>query len=138
MALLAVLAISCKKDREQTKMDLLTSGQWKIVAFTLSPPFDLDGDGDLDSDADAYALMDACEKDDLFIFKSDGKYEINEGGTKCDATDPQSTVYDWSFANGEKELIIDGDRVTIQELSSSRLKVSGNLFGVTADVTFQK
>ena len=117
-------------------MELLTTGQWKVVAFTLSPPFDLDGDGDLDSDA--YALMDACERDDFFIFKTDGKYEVNEGATKCDASDPQSELYDWAFVNEEKELIIDGDRVTIQELTSSRLRVSGNVFGVTAELTFQK
>ena len=117
-------------------MDLLTSGQWKLVSFTLTPPVDIDSDGDLD--ADAYVLMDACGKDDLFSFKADGKYEINEGATKCDPLDPQIEVLDWSFANEEQELIIDGDRATIEELTSSRLKLSGILFGVAATLTFQR
>ena len=136
MTLTVAITMGCKKDKEQTRMDLLTNGQWKVISFTVTPPVDLDGDGDVDSDA--YALMDACERDDYFIFKRDGKYEINEGATKCDASDPQTEVLDWSFVNDEKELIMDGDRLTIHELSGSRLRLSGSVFGVTADVTFQK
>ena len=63
---------------------------------------------------------------------------MNEGATKCDASDPQSEILDWSFVNEEKELIIDGDRVTILELTPSRLRLSGNVLGVIAEATFQK
>jgi hypothetical protein len=136
ITLIGAVTMGCEKDKEQTRMDLLTSGQWKVISFTLTPPIDIDGDGDVD--ADAYALMDACQKDDYLVFKRDGKYEANEGLTKCDPLDPQSELLDWSFVNEEKELIMDGDRVTIQELTESRLRLSGNVFGVIAEVTLQK
>ena len=124
----------CKKDKDQTRTDILASGQWRITAFTMSPPRDFDLDGDLDSDI--YALLDACQKDNYFIFKKDGKLEFNEGTTKCDPFDPQTEIQDWSFVNEEKEIIIDGDRGTIMELSKNKLRLQMNLLGSTAEVTF--
>src|SRR5688500_8216772 len=90
--LLSATFSSCKKEKEQSRTDILTSGQWKIAAFTMTPPRDFDLDGDLDSDI--YALLDACEKDNYFIFKSDGKLEFYEGATKCDPLDPNYEIQD--------------------------------------------
>jgi hypothetical protein len=131
-----VTLASCKKDKEQSRTDILTSGQWKITAFTLAPPRDWDLDGDLDSDI--YPLLDACDKDNYMIFKSDGKLELNEGATKCDPLDPQVEIQNWSFANEEKEIIIAGDRGTILEFNNDRFRVQLPLLGSVAEVTFRR
>ncbi|MBD0279060.1 MAG: lipocalin family protein [Flavisolibacter sp.] len=128
---------ACKKDDKKaapSKMDLLTSGHWKMTTYTLSPPIDLDGDGKLDSDG--LATFPSCKKDDFFVFKKDGTGEKNEGLTKCSASDPQAETINWAFVNDEKEIIIDNIRTTIMELAKSRLRVTVSILNSTGDITF--
>lgn len=143
LLLLAGLALahsSCDKDdgneKGQSRMDLLTTGQWRMTAFSVSPAIDFDYDGDTDSDV--LATFEPCHKDDYTVFKADGKAELNEGPTKCDALDPQVEYIDWAFVNGEKEIIIDGDRCTIVELSGTRFRVTLPLMGARADILFTR
>jgi Domain of unknown function (DUF5004) len=138
---LAILLFSmgCKKDNDkpnQSRMDLITAGQWKIIALTLVPGYDIDGDGDLDTDI--FQDFDICEKDDFYVFKSNGIFEVNEGPSKCDASDPQVVSGSWSFANQEKEIILDGSPGTIEELTSSRLRMKFVEQGETTTVTWGK
>lgn len=113
--------VHCKKD-EETKTDLLTSGQWRVTALTLTPGIDLDGDGDLDPDW--YSLFEACDKDDYYVFNANGTYESNEGATKCDPDDPQTDSGTWSFVENETKINMDGDIATIEELTKNRFRVS--------------
>ncbi|MBB1285510.1 hypothetical protein HRH25_14085 [Flavisolibacter sp. BT320] len=133
-----LLISSCKKeeDKQASKTDLLTSGQWRMTSYTLSPPYDLDGDGT--ADTDGLATFDACDRDDLFIFKRDGTLVLDEGSTKCNSKDPQTENTTWDFVNNETEIIIAGERVTIVELTQSRFRVSADVGGSTGDITFTK
>lgn len=74
-------------------VSILTSGSWKITAYTLTS-----GAGT----TDLLALIDACERDDIFTFKTDNTIIRDEGASKCSASDPQ-TKNDgtWSI-NGSK------------------------------------
>jgi hypothetical protein len=118
MALLLIAASSCKKEnKEQSKTDILTAGQWTVSAFTM----DVDGDGI--HETDIYALYHPCDKDDYRAFKKDGKMEENEGPVKCFGGSPQSETFNWSFANNETQIIIDGDTSTIIELAPSRFHI---------------
>ena len=46
LLLTALFVFGCKKDNQpQSKTDMLTSVQWKMSAFTMSPPMDFDGEG---------------------------------------------------------------------------------------------
>ncbi|HYJ37611.1 MAG TPA: DUF5004 domain-containing protein [Chitinophagaceae bacterium] len=131
-----VFSLGCKKDNDkqnQTRMELITTGQWKIIALTQVPGYDIDGDGDLDTDI--FQDFDICEKDDYYIFKSNGIFDVNEGPSKCDASDPQVVSGSWSFANQEKEIILDGTQGTIEELSSTRLRMRFVEQGETTIVT---
>ena len=133
---------SCKKEDKveppPSKTDILTAGtgQWKMSAYTLTPPYDLDGDGT--PDTDAYATFDPCEKDNYFVFKKDGVLETNEGASKCSPSDPQIEISSWSFANNETEITIDGVLCSIQELTSTRLRVKTSIATSMADITFLK
>lgn len=120
-----IMAIACNKneDKPATKTELLMSAPWKLTAQVFHG--DYDGDGVVDPvDTDMYADLDACDKDDLTTFKANGVGELNEGATKCDASDPQTQSFSWALKENETILNFEGLDFTIVELSGSTLKVS--------------
>ena len=134
IAMLLVVG-ACKKDKnESARMDLITTGTWKLVALTQSPGHDIDGDGTIDTDV--FVFYDDCEKDNFYVFKRNGDYVGNEGATKCDPSDPQAATTHWQFSDNETKIIIDGDIGTIEELSSSLLVISGTAQGETYTFTY--
>lgn len=110
---------SCNKevDEPKTKTQLLTQHTWVIQKFEEkvgTMPWD-----------DQFPDADACDKDDQYIFRTNNRYEINEGPLKCDPTDPQ--IIDngtWSFQNNETVLDMDNDEFTIDLLNESSLILS--------------
>lgn len=84
---------SCKKDSDTpvedttTPTELLTAGNWLTTAITINPGVDI-GNGVILTDL--FSQLDACEKDDLLIFNTNGTVTADEGAVKCDANDPQS------------------------------------------------
>jgi hypothetical protein len=133
---------SCKKDSEDeptsvSKTGLLTSSGWvmksaEIVVGTQSQ--------------DMYSWFDDCEKDDIIIFKTDKSIVEDEGATKCDPSDPQTTTDGtWALLNNDTELFLnfdddDDDTVfKIKTLSSTDLSVEVTEFDSTfmMDVTLR-
>lgn len=92
-----------KEDPPPTSAELLL-GNWGITADTWSPAYDLFGNGQ--KITDAYALMEACERDNIFIFKASNIGELNEGATKCDPTDPQTVPFTYLLKNNNTQLNI--------------------------------
>lgn len=133
MVLVLFTVASCQKSGEnssnssKSKTQLLTQKTWKIVAHTVNPPVDINGDGTADSDVYA-TVYESCNKDDIYTFKSDGSGMVDEGPTKCDDTDPQSTAIQWLFKSNETVIQIKQGIVSLDfnlvELSESTLKVS--------------
>lgn len=128
-ALLLLLAATmsftaCKKD-EKTKTELLTSTTcWSpSKSETLDP-----STGNWVEDA-----IDNCSKDDCTTFKSDGTLTFDEGATKCDPTDPQTSSGNWSLSADEKSLILTEAGITfsftIVELNEDRIVLETNVFG---------
>lgn len=81
-----------------------------------------------------------CSRDDNMVYRTAKTYEWNEGGSKCNAKDPQ--VYDtgtWEFNTGETEIIINKElRYTIVKLTANTLQISlKNIFGETEELTFK-
>jgi len=87
------LFASCSKEDEddtppaKTTTELLTAGFWKTTAMTIDPGVNINGT----IITDFYAQLFDCTKDDLKRFDSDGKITDDEGATKCDPNDPQTT-----------------------------------------------
>ncbi|MDI3322297.1 hypothetical protein [Pinibacter soli] len=112
MVILAVAVIAgCRKtngnNSNATKTQMLTSGSWKITSDYVDPPIDTDRDGH--PDYELINSMDACHRDDLFIFKADGTYIHDEGASKCDPLAPQiEEESNWMFSTDES-LILIGD-----------------------------
>ena len=116
-AIAAISLSSCKKD-EKTRMELLTSGNWKIVSDQ-----EKINNGAWEEYISGY---DACELDSYFKFNTNNTFEYNEGPTKCDAMDPQSFSGAWNFENGETQINIFGNVENIDELTASTLITSAS------------
>lgn len=84
IALSAILLLnSCKKDKdEKSQAELLTQKAWIIVS-------DEERVGTTGTWTDYFPDSLPCEKDDQTIFKTNGTYELNEGATKCNPSNPQ-------------------------------------------------
>ena len=120
LAFITMIALSaCKKEdtKPVTKSNFLTSGTW-IVTDVVS-----DDDGDGTYETHDFPDFDPCYADNIYTFHSDGKWEMNEGASKCDPGDPQSDIALWQLINNEKDIILGTDTYSIVELSSTILKV---------------
>ena len=120
------------KDKAKTNTDKLTLSAWKYDKAMLD--VNKDGTGDLpvpDSE------IEACERDNLIIFKADNTGTIDEGASKCDQSDPQSVGFTWAFKNNETVLNfptaivsnVDGD-VSIVTLTETSLVLKREVDGI--------
>lgn len=111
--LASVLPFGCSKkdDPAPSRTVLLTSKTWKLKSVTLNG-----------QDFTSSYYDEDCQKDDLFNFKTDGKYTYTDAGVKCSPVGDDSGT--WSFGANEATLIMDGETQNIDELSSSTIKVS--------------
>lgn len=82
----------------------LILGDWRITADSWSPAYDLSGNGQLVTNA--YALYPACEKDNIYIFKTGNIGEENDGPVKCDIADPQSKPFTYLLKTNDTQLNI--------------------------------
>ena len=117
---------ACRKDDEsntKTKSDFLIEGNWVITNLTVEPGIDMGG-GVLVTDV--YPYLEDCQKDDIMDFQSGGDVVIDEGPTKCDPDDPQTTDRgSWMLMDNNTKLRItepNGDSFegTILELTATR------------------
>jgi hypothetical protein len=96
------LLLGCKKEDEvaPTKRDALTKATWIQTALTVSPA--------LNGQTDYFKDFDACTKDDVYRYATDGKYTAEEGASKCTTTAP--TVFfegTWRLTQDEQRLLLE-------------------------------
>jgi hypothetical protein len=129
-----LLIISCsKKDSNQSKKDLLTSGSWKLTAVVA------DDDGNGTYEIDRFTGFSDCFKDNYYTFQNNGILELNEGPIKCSLTDPQTETATWQLTQNETHLKIDTDEWKLEELTTSILKWKEEYSGGRSSlVTFVK
>jgi len=132
-ALLSIgfIIFSCNKDDNngnddvKAKTTLLTSATWKYDTAAI----DVDKNGTPDQALPA-GYIENCEKDNTITFKSDSTGTLNEGATKCNSTDPQTTSFKWWFKDNGATLYspdpifggLSGD-AKVSELTSTKLRV---------------
>lgn len=89
------LISSCDKKSTppKTKTQLLTQASWKFKSASVGG-------------VDASSLIQACQKDNILVFASAGTGNMNEGASKCNAGDPDTVPFTWSFSSGETILTI--------------------------------
>src|SRR5215467_2526081 len=119
-------AVSCKKEggvsKQKTKMELLTAGSWKRTSFVSDPAYDWYGDGNYTTSL--LNLMQPCELDNFETYYTDGTWELNEGPTKCNESDPQTGTLPWAFTENETKIVFNGwDEYILVELTPTTLKL---------------
>jgi hypothetical protein len=92
-ALLLVLNTDCKKSSgsttpPKTNTQLLVQASWKFKSATVGG-------------TDYSSALQACEKDNIMTFVSNGTGTVDEGPTKCHPTDAQTNPFIWNFINNE-------------------------------------
>jgi hypothetical protein len=137
LALFAIILFStgCKKKHDdqpatKTRTELITTGTWKFSTAT-SSGFDVSG------------FLQSCQKDNTLTFHTDGTGVIDEGTSKCNVADPQSSSFTWNFANSENTLHVStvlfnagSNDFNIVSLTSSQLVGSQTINNQVVIVTF--
>lgn len=138
-AFLILAFTGCGKDDPdpvppKTKTELITSGTWRFSSATVGG-------------TDVSSSLQACQKDNTITFATGGSGTLDEGATKCNAGDPQTSPYTWSFQSGETQLFISAtlftggsSTFTLVSLSETQLVLSQAIVVLgspqTATVTF--
>lgn len=132
---------ACKKNHDKdntptqkTKTELISTGSWKFSTATVGG-------------ANVAAFLQSCQKDNILTFASTGTGTVDEGASKCNAGDQQTSPFTWNFASNETILHVSAlfftggsNDFTIVEISETKLVGSQTIeFGgtpQTAIVTF--
>ncbi|MDO6433861.1 hypothetical protein Q4E93_24860 [Flavitalea sp. BT771] len=102
--LLLTLAInwaSCSKsnsDSNSANVTLLTKSVWKFDTAGI----DMNNDGNIDQEDPS---LEACFKDNTYLFNKDSTVVMDEGATKCNSADPQTATYSWSLTNSNPPVL---------------------------------
>ncbi|HWB24657.1 MAG TPA: lipocalin family protein [Chitinophagaceae bacterium] len=141
VVLAGITIVACQKsNNSQNDVTILTSGKWQISDASVTIP----GSG---VSLDVYDSIPDCVKDNFYIFASEGTATIDEGATKCDSSDPQTTTGNWKLLeNNTKLQTIDpltgaSADLTLLEINSNDMKVQDTAtyqgYSVNATVTFK-
>lgn len=83
---------------------------------------------------DISASLQTCQKDNILTFAAAGTGTNDEGATKCNAGDPQTTPFTWNFAANETQLFISStlfaggsNTFNIVTLSSTQMVLSQSI-----------
>lgn len=126
-----IFIAGCSKEGNITKADLLSKA-WKYKTFSAVA-------GALT--IDVLSTLQPCELDDIYRFNSNKTYTIEEGATKCNASDPQiKESGSWRFNAAETKLYLGTDSVDIIDLTSTSLHLRYTDAGppaTTIDIIYQ-
>ncbi|MEO6932333.1 MAG: lipocalin family protein [Chitinophagaceae bacterium] len=121
----AIVSVSgcSKKTAEVTSTVLLTTSTWKFSEAGI----DAEADGKIDQPLPTGTLT-ACQTDFILSFKSDKTGTLDEGPTKCLASDPQSTPFTWELNTDKTEITFSANIIAgfggvtkIVELSATKM-----------------
>lgn len=104
MVTLSQAGVSTGGGGTQTKTEMLSGKNWKLSAFTVDPALDWDGTGTAVNNL--YSQLQACEKDNISKFSTNGSLIYDEGTTMCSTTDIQTMNGTWSFNIDETKITV--------------------------------
>lgn len=122
--------VTYEKYAALSKTQLLTASPWKLNSIILEmpgyPPSDL-------------TPTTSCEKDNLTQFDPDGTFEMTEGATRCNPSDPQViSSGNWQFLNNETRIFFEGDELEIVQLTPAKMVLKYNDSGLVVTNTYSK
>ena len=118
IVIVSLLMFSCKKDKgDNNNCTIATAsitGNYKITAVTYKSSATA-------PETDYFNMLfpDACERDNVYAFSSNGSYTINDAGIVCSpASDDDGT---WSVSGNI--MTIDGDAVDVKSFDCQSLVI---------------
>jgi len=106
----SIALTACSKNSSSdsnSSVTLLTRSVWKYDTSGI----DLNKDGTIEI-ADT---LSACFKDNTYLFGKDSTVVMDEGATKCDGSDPQTSTYPWTITNGNPSILKSDVNAILQE-----------------------
>lgn len=92
----------CHDQSELTKTELLTSKDWLFVSEKVSPGKNIGGV----TLTDLTDQHPACAKDNIVRYLNGNALNLDEGATKCNASDPQTLEGTWVFNADETNITL--------------------------------
>lgn len=126
-----ILIFSCKKDKDSSCVTdtASISGSYKITAMTYK-----ESPSSPEEDYFTLVFPDACERDDVMTFQTNGTYQSTDVGIVCSPAGGDNGT--WSLS--ASTMTIDGDPVTIESfncktliLVNSDTQTQGDKFRIT-------
>lgn len=111
-----VLIFSCKKDNKSCSINVTSiSGTYKITAYTYKST-------QSSPEVDYYTILfpDACDRDNLLKFDTNGSYQLIDAGLVCSPSGNDNGT--WSLSGNS--MVIDGDATTIESFDCKTLVFS--------------
>jgi hypothetical protein len=136
--ILSLFFAGCKKDVTaavivtipKTKTELISSGTWKFSKAMFGS-------------IDVSSGINLCQRDNILTFQAGGGGSIDEGATKCNSGDPQTTTFTWNFTSSESVLHVSAvlfaggtTDYNVVEISETKLVGSQTMNGQVVTVTF--
>lgn len=122
IALIGLFTFSSCGDDDGDSLDI-TGDAWSLTSLRT----DIDGDGTLEESAED------CDKDDLITFSDDGTWNSDEGATKCDPADPQTSTGTWELSSDNSTFTITEGGLTTQ---SEVISISNNRIELRDEIDF--
>jgi len=119
---LGITVVSCKKETPTptpapTKTELLTGGNWMLTSYVID-------------NVEIYVQIASCQQDNLTIFNTNNTITSDEGPTKCDPLDPQTSDGGvWSFNPTETLITLNGSEYELEILNSTTFKIKNTAVG---------
>ena len=93
-----LLIAACQKsgtsiDAEAT----LTTGRWQLTGAGVIIPGS-------STTIDVFSQVPTCLSDNFYTFGADGTLTVDEGATKCDPSDPQTSTGNWKLLDNNTKL----------------------------------
>ena len=99
----AAVLVACSKSSSDTggRATLIVKAPWKYDASGV----DLNKDGTIDIPD---TTQKPCEIDNTYLFKKDSTGVADEGPTKCNVADPQTSPFTWKLTTNQTILSVTG------------------------------
>lgn len=135
-AMLTVWSCSKKSDpqpTQPTKTDLISASAWAYQDGGI----DANRDGAVDAGSSFSVLLPSlvppCRTDNTITFKKDNTGTVDEGATKCNSTDAQTTTFNWSFADNETNINVSNNVFALFNGKSKIYALSATQLSLTRD-----
>jgi hypothetical protein len=130
----SIFLFSCEKDdddtpAEPTKTELMTKASWKYD----NAGVDADRNGTIDFPAGT--MLQACLTDNILTLSANGTGNVDEGPTKCDAAQPQTSALTWNFTSNETMINLSGGGIVGISGQAKILALSSTALSLSKDTT---